>query len=102
MTWEYCVPVATFPVAHLPPAQLPLQQLLLVTQAAPAEAHVVQSWMAPLGSLSWPAHTPVSVTPVAPVRVKQTPGTLITAWSPWLEQNRLVVSGMLLSGPAHA
>jgi hypothetical protein len=27
---------------------------------------------------------------------------LITTWSPWLEQKRLVISGMLLSGPAHA
>jgi hypothetical protein len=26
----------------------------------------------------------------------------MTTWSPWLEQNRLVISGMLLSGPAHA
>ena len=30
------------------------------------------------------------------------PGTLITTWSPWLEQKRLVISGMLLPGPAQA
>src|ERR1700741_5568897 len=54
-----------------------------------------QPWIDPVASM--PSHTPAS----APV-VTQTPGTLMTDWSPWLEQKRLVICGMLLSGPAHA
>jgi hypothetical protein len=44
-----------------------------------------------------PVHMPASV-----AVARQTPGTLMTDWSPWLEQNRFVISGMLLSGPAQA
>ena len=61
-----------------------------------------QPWIGPVVGSSIPSHTPVSVVPASSDGATHTPGTLITLWSPWLEQKRLVICGTLLSGPAHA